>query len=384
MDICFFGTYAKSEGYPVNLVLLKGLSESGSQVEECHEELWEGFLHTMFARLGLWGLMRLAKRLAGCYWRLAKRYRRSREHQCVVVGYPGYLDVWLARLLNWRRRRLVVLVAFISLYDTAVNDRGKVKEGSVKGRLLRLLDRWAFMRADLVLVDTAAHAAHYASMLDLPLDKFVRSYVGQDEEDFRPRKMAGDKPVFDVLFFGTYVPLHGIDVIIDAAALLRDEAGIEVTLVGKGQLYDQMRRRAEAKSSDGLALGNLHFVDRWLDAEELAQRIGVADVCLGIFGTTGKAARVIPYKVFGALAMQKPLLTRDSPAIRELLQDGRDALLCAPGSASELAAGILRLRHEPGLATRLAEAGHRRYLESATPRAIGDELRRNIEVRLAG
>ena len=48
MRICFFGTYTVAEGYPVNRFLVNGLRESGVEVEECREELWEGFLHVAF------------------------------------------------------------------------------------------------------------------------------------------------------------------------------------------------------------------------------------------------------------------------------------------------------------------------------------------------
>lgn len=376
MNFCLFGTYVKGEGYPVNSVLEKGLKEANGPVFECHETFWLDFIHTTFKRLSLRSLGRLGGRLGACYWRLAKRYRRLDEHQCVVVGYPGYLDVWLARLLNWRRRRLIVLVAFISLYDTVVGDRRQAAGHSLKGRLLRWVDRAAFGCADVVLVDTQAHGRYYAELFGLAPDKFVRSFVGQDEASFRPLPAGGRGDEFSVLFFGTYVPLHGIDVIVEAASLLRDEA-LTVTLVGSGQLYQEVQRQVRQRGLD-----NMRLVNRWLDTDELVQHIAAADVCLGIFGVTPKAARVIPYKVFGALAMQKPLITRDSPAVRELLEDGRHALLCRPGCAADLAASIRRLYQDPGLAAALGRAGYERFLQRATPAAIGRDLVRNLEARL--
>jgi len=64
-----------------------------------------------------------------------------------------------------------------------------------------------------------------------------------------------------------------------------------------------------------------------------------AGCALGIFGTGAKAARVIPNKVFQALACARPVVTADTPAARELLTHEIDALLVPPGDGSALAEG---------------------------------------------
>ena len=85
--------------------------------------------------------------------------------------------------------------------------------------------------------------------------------------------------------------------------------------------------------------GNLlMMVPRAKDGGEWMKR---ADVCLGIFGTSGKAASVIPNKVFQIVASGRPLVTRDSPAIRELLAYGPPCVnLVTPGNALALADAI--------------------------------------------
>ncbi len=64
---------------------------------------------------------------------------------------------------------------------------------------------------------------------------------------------------------------------------------------------------------------NIDFIPHWVPYEELPDYVSKADVCLGIFGDTEKAQRVIPTKAIDALALQKPLVTGDSQAARELL-----------------------------------------------------------------
>ena len=377
LKVCFFGTYTRAEGYPVNRVLVKGLRSAGAAVDECRQDLWGAFLYESLR--GWRNPLRLASvicKVPATYLKLIWRYWHTEEHDCVIVGYAGYVDVLLARLL--KRRRLLVLVAFISLYDTLVLDRAQVKPGSLKGRALKLIDRIAFRAADIVLVDTEEQRRHFAALFRLSADRFRRSFVGEDDDDFRPRESPNKATgKFEVLFFGTYVPLHGIDVILKAAEILASEEDIVFTVIGNGQLYPALRQLADERD-----LSKVEFVQRWVGTAELASYLSKADASLGIFGITPKAARVIPYKVFDALAMKKPVVTRDSPAIRELLTHDETALLCEPGNAGELARSLLRLRDDPALRASIAEAGYERYREHGCPRAVGSALLKTLETRV--
>ncbi len=374
LRICFFGTYVNNAGYPVNQVLINGLEDAGGEVSLCHETLWQGFLHEAFAKGGIRNLIAIALRAMVAYARLVRRYWSVGPHQVVVVGYPGYADIILARLLNPFGRRLLVLVSFISLYDTIVLDRGRAQNNSWKAKLLYKIDRMAFRCADLVLVDTWEVAEYFARIFSLAPEKFHRSMVGNVFDRFEPSEKNAQPPV-NILFFGTYVPLHGIEHIVAAADLLRDE-NFEFTLIGRGQLYAQVREEAER-----LGLERVHFIDEWIPTEGLVDRMRDADVCLGIFGDTPKASRVIPYKVFGALALKRPVITRDSPAVREMLVDGESALLCEAGSGAALAAALRRLRDEKGLAAQMAEFGYKSYCESGSVASIGRDLLRELTTR---
>ena len=181
-------------------------------------------------------------------------------------------------------------------------------------------------------------------------------------------------PVFRVLFFGTYVPLHGVETVLAAAACLRDTPGLELLLIGNGQLYPQIRQEAER-----LQLSRLRFIDHWMSPEGLREQVAQADVCLGIFGQTAKAARVIPLKVFDALALGRPIITRDSPAIRELLEHEKNVLLCPAGDGAALAAAILRLQADPALAQTIAAGGLACFQQHAAPAAVGRTLLTTLE-----
>jgi glycosyltransferase involved in cell wall biosynthesis len=364
MRICFFGTYTLAAGYPVNRVLRDGLRRAGHDVVECRVEAWGPFVHRALSLRRPWRAIALGLRLVRAWLRLWIASRACQQVDWVIVGYPGFLDVHLARRLF---DCPVALVSFISLYDTLVSDRGKVSGRGPGARLLHRLDAAAFRRADRVFVDTNELGDYYASLFDVERTRFVRSVVGEHDDDFAAAPSAAraaDEPL-RVLFFGTYVPLHGVETIVDAAGLLRDDEDIQLRLIGNGQRYVEMRQRASEAGVDA------EFIDTWVPPEELVGYIAEAHVCLGVFGTTAKAGRVIPYKVFDAAAVGRAIVTRDSAAIRELFRDGESALLTPAGDAPALAAALRRLRDDDGLRLSLAREAQETYRRHGAPEAVG-------------
>jgi glycosyltransferase involved in cell wall biosynthesis len=139
-----------------------------------------------------------------------------------------------------------------------------------------------------------------------------------------------------VLFYGQFIPLHGVPTIIEAARRLRQQP-VDWLLIGRGQESPRICQMLDADP-----LPRLRWIE-WVDYATLVEHIRAADVCLGIFGTSEKAASVIPNKVYQVLASGKPVITRDSAAIRELLDPctWADALVPA-GDPGALAEAVLR------------------------------------------
>lgn len=366
--VCYFGTYEAN--YERNRILMAALEEAGVHVVVCHAPVWEQTRYkdgavTSISRLGV-----LAGRMASGYLGLVWRYLRAPDHDVVMVGYLGYLDVFVARALTRLRGKKLVFDAFISLYDTLVVDRGLIAASSPAAGVLRWLDRTACNLADVVLLDTEAHIRYFVDAYGLPRGKFKRVLVGADTEQFHPwsREQLALSDVFTVLHFGKFAPLHGLPYILDAAYQLRDDPKIRFVLVGGGQKRGEVDER--------IAREGLHNVQRieWVEPEELSRMIAAADVCLGIFGCTPKASRVIPNKVYEVMTVGAALITADTPGIRELLVDEEHALLCPAGDGAAIARAILRLRDDPALGERLAHNARRLFEERATPARIGEDL----------
>lgn len=365
--ICFFGTYERN--YLRNRTLVEGLTRAGWQVQECHVPLWEKERDKTGAYLGLCSLVLRAVELKLAYLRLLLKYVFTvGSYDIMVVGYIGHFDIPLAWLLTRLPRRPLVFSPLISLYDTLVDDRRSFAHGTLMSRLLRRTDRWACARADLVLLDTDAHIGYFVDTFGLPRHRFARVFVGAVESD--SVESADDRnPIengeFQVVFVGKFTPLHGLPYMMEAARRLRDEPHIVFHFIGSGQLSDEMHETARR-----LALENVRFTE-WIPYETIPRYLQGAGVCLGIFGTTDKAARVIPGKVFIALSMGKAVITADSPAIRELLTDGESAVLCGRGDPEALARAIRELYEDRELLDRIAEGGRCVFRDHASTEQVG-------------
>ena len=381
LRICYFGTYEKE--YPRNRIAIEGLRRQGLEVLECHEEVW-GLtrikLRDYFRPASLLGL---GLRYAVALIRLTRRHRRLGDYDVMVVGFNGHLDVFLARILTRIRKRPLVFNPLTSIFNTLVEDKAFFAPRSAAARLIRALEWLIYRLPDRIVLDTRAHVDYLVERFGLDRSRLAEVHVGADDRVFFPngRRTSPlgpprDRP-FRVLYYGKYLPLHGVQHIIRAAKLLEGE-NFEFVMIGTGQfvtvakeIYDKNLTRE---------VPNIVFID-WVDYEELPVFIADADACLGIFGGTRKARMVVPNKAFQAIAMGKPLVTGESPAAHEVLDGAGEpaALLLPMADPGALADALRELERRPERAAALGARGHALFRERYDLAHVGRAFRDVIE-----
>lgn len=286
------------------------------------------FSRTLFVLNFVWGHIVVMCR---AFWR---------PSNVIYITYPAPLIVLFYSLLPRKCRPRILVDAFISLYDTVVNDRQLLNESSWRARILFRLEQRAFESADVVLVDTKENAAYYSLLFNIPKPRFAELPLAiPDLSENAPADRDQTPQRFTCLFVGSMVPLQGINTILGCARLLQEEPNIHFLIVGDGQQGHLVDDYVRSHPS-----GNITWLDRMLSTEQLVEEISGASLCLGIFGTTSKADRVFPFKLYYYAALSKPFITRDSSCLR---RTASPALLCE-NNARSLANRILTLYRDPG------------------------------------
>ncbi|MCF7844976.1 MAG: glycosyltransferase [Kiritimatiellales bacterium] len=314
-SILLFGYYDRES--PRTHTVIKEYTKEGCEILECHTEKG-GFFPK--------------------YFDLRKQFKKHKnEIDEVVVLFPGHHLIPLAWWLTRFPRKKLTFDVFISVYDTLVTDRNKVSPLNPLAWFYYIIDFVSCHLADEVLIDTQTHREFFIKKFKLNPKRVKVVYLQPRKDLFFPNPLhptPNSQP--NVFFYGSYIPLQGVDVILSAAKILQDQnSNVHFTLLGGGQTKQEM-----LKLSEKLFLKNVTFID-FVPLEEIPKYINASDLCLGIFGTSPKAQRVIPHKVLDYRACGKKVITERSPAILEKYANDHDVILCDAGDAKDLAEKII-------------------------------------------
>jgi hypothetical protein len=308
----YFGTYDRA--HPRNVNAIAAMSAAGVEVTERQVPIQRGGL------LGALGVFGAETRLS---------VPRRRAFDVVIVGYPGHFDVPRARRVA--RKRPLVFDAVLSLEDELVEVRRRFRPRSTAATVLRAVDSRALRLPDLVVCGTRAEAAY---LEQLGARRTAVIFLGADEDVF----CETWSPAYP--FSALYVADASRDTVEAAAELAPD---LPVRIVEPGEIPSADR---------GIAFAH-------------------AGIVLGSF----RDSRAIPPPVFEALATGAPVITADTAAARELLENGDSALLVPPNDPAALAAALRLLAGDEELRTRIAAQGRRVYREHASRRVLGERWR---------
>ncbi len=290
MTVCYFGSYEPQ--YPRNVITMKGFKALGWDIIECNDRTG-GIKHY----LGL-----INQFVKGC-----------RKSNLIFIGVLGHYDVPLAWIMAKAFKKKIIFDAFYSVYDTYVEDRKAYKKWSLNALRFYFYDWISVRLADKVILDTNEQIEYFIKEFHLSGKKFFELPVCADDQIFKKGSIK-KHTVPTIGFYGSFLPLHGVSVIVEVMNILRKDS-FRCYLLGSGPGLKVIKKEVTNRRLKG----KIKFYKN-LPYSDLPKFFTMIDLFLaGPFGNTNKAQRILLAKTVEALSFGIPTVITKTPACKRLI-----------------------------------------------------------------
>ncbi len=300
-------------------------------------------------RVGAWGIFHVLS--------TAVALAAARGVQVVVVPSPPLSMGLVAWLLSALKRVPFVYIVMELHPDIAIS-LGMVRNPLLI-RMLYALERFVYRHASRItviaeslrrgIIDKGVPAAKVVLV-----PNFVDSTARLAEA--RPNAFSrahGLDDAFVTAYAGNIGPAQGLETLLDAAALLRDDPRHRIVIVGGGILADDLRRRIAREGLDNVTLLPHQPVER------MPAIYGASDLCVvAQAATTGSQA--VPSKIYRVMVAKRPVVAITAPAsdLAALVRESGAGFVVPHGDPRALAATLREAAADPARLRAMGEAGH--------------------------
>lgn len=287
----------------------------------------------------------------------------TRERFDVIVVTVPPITLALPALVGRLRHRCMLVTDVRDVFPDVAVAMGEWREGSLVERAVGGLAR-ALYRASRFVVAVTQTALEQIIVRGVDRSHLVLAPNGFDDASISDcgRSRRGR---FRAVFAGNLGIATGIDVVLDAAGLLRNEP-IEFTIVGDGADAARVRGRIEAERLENVSMtGSLPRADAM---RELAgASVAIVPLRAGLIDT-------IPSKIFDALALALPVVVCAEGEAASLASSSGGAVVVRPGDGRELATALQQLAADPDRREAMGRRGRAYVRERFERRRIMREL----------
>ena len=284
----------------------------------------------------------------------------------LLVGLSGW---WLARCNG---------VPFVfEVRDLWPESLAAVGVSSHNSRLHRLLAKIAgflYRSCDRLVVVTPAFKEYLVEHWRVPAEKISVVENGVETSLFSRltpnaalRRAIGAEEKFVVSYIGTLGNAHGLETLLEAAALLRERAPeVLFLLVGEGA---EKARIVSLAHSRGLT--NVRFVGQQ-PREKIPAYITASDVCLVLLKKSELFKTVLPTKMLEFMSCARPVILGVDGHARNVMERANAGIFVTPEDSAELVDAILRLAADPVLCEFLGRNGRQHVLQHFSRRQTAE------------
>jgi glycosyltransferase involved in cell wall biosynthesis len=270
-------------------------------------------------------------------------------------------------------RKKVVTDFFISFYDTEINDYKHFSSSEKESKKFKKVDINAIKYSNMVFFLTMAEKEYYSKILNISIENYRILPLCIERKRFANLNFyTKSRDCFNICWCGSYVPLQGLDVILNAVSLLKDRINFHFYIWG----YSEERFNPYKSIIEKLSIEDKITVhNEWGNRAKWEDFVvNTCDLTLGIFGNSSKAKIVLANKIIDGVAFKTPVVTAPSSGLFDFF-NGKDDIYIAENNSESLALQIelLSKMDYSEIRSRIENA-YRVYDKNFTPERFNERL----------
>ena len=275
----------------------------------------------------------------------------------VLVNYSPPLPLGLSAWLLSRIWHIPWVLQIEDLYPGAAVAAGVLRSRTAIA-FFSVMERFLYKRATHVSLICESFRRDLRRK-GVPSEKITLIPVWADPDIVQPlpkenafRAQHGLNGQFVVMYAGNLGHTSALEEVLDAAKILRHEAGVRFLIVGEGVKKGILEKLADAKG-----IGNIMFLP-FQPRQALAEMLAAADVSLVTLNRHSSETS-LPSKIFNIMASARPILavTPRESEIAELVEEARCGIVIPPEHPDLLAEAIMNMREQIDLLREMGENG---------------------------
>jgi glycosyltransferase involved in cell wall biosynthesis len=267
------------------------------------------------------------------------RYLRERRPRFLITGknYASIVALWARALSGIRTKIIITIHALVS--------RGEPGQKSFADKLIPALMKCLYRQADSIVAVSHAAAIDTARVCSLPIDRIsiiynpviTESFWGSQDSTVEINEINGQSgPI--VLAAGRLSPVKGFDGLIRAFCDVPQDYNARLVILGDGP-----ERKNLQALVDSLGLTDRVSLPGYVSSTVAYMKKSRLFVLSSLW-------ECLPTVVIEALAVGLSVVAYDCPGgLREIIGDGEDVVLVAPGDTMALGKAIAEKLHSTGI-----------------------------------
>lgn len=278
------------------------------------------------------------------------------------MGKLSLFEIQFAHKCN----KKIVYEFYISQYDTYVNDKQRVNEKSAKAKQLLKEDQYLVDYSTDIIFLNKSEQVYYLEVINrknIQVNTYNIPLATETKEKAYLPFVHNKTNKITLCWWGSYIPLHGVSKIIEAAKFLKEmQIDFELFLFGtndkKAEPYQKMIDEFEL-TEHVIIDNNKSFADKSLE-KFLLER---CDLAFGNFGDSKKAKVVMVNKAVESISMNIPVISQPTEALQEFFSNEKNIYFCG-STPKEIADVIVKVSENKELLLMCANNAYLLYQQN--------------------